>query len=230
MKFKIKNSSGTTLIELIVVIAIIAIFSMILAANFPRIMQQYALSRATYKLAQDIRRAEDMSLSGVYKILDAGGNIIPVLGYGIFFDRKDTKKYSLYAVVKGALAGVKPTTLCSLMSKSNGNYTYCIIETIDLSDANLNIAINSFADNATCSNCDWASISFYPPSPFISVRDSAIGFCNVCVEDADGNCINTCNLPGVSVPSEITVVLGLSSDANAKRTVYANTAGLIEVR
>ena len=94
-----KNEKGVTLIEIIVVIFIIAIFSLIIIADFPGIEKQYALSNATYKLAQDFRRVQDLGLSGI-QLLDADGNQINVQGYGIYINPAVSDSvYLIYADV-----------------------------------------------------------------------------------------------------------------------------------
>ena len=68
---------GITLIEVIVVMVIVTMFSMILIADFPKILRQFAISRASYKLSQDIRRTEDLGLSGV----QIGDGLMQAKGY-----------------------------------------------------------------------------------------------------------------------------------------------------
>ncbi|MCX6722403.1 MAG: prepilin-type N-terminal cleavage/methylation domain-containing protein [Candidatus Staskawiczbacteria bacterium] len=87
-----KADRGTTLVELIVVVFIIALFSLITVSNFPQIQKQYALSAAAYSLAQDIRAAEDMGLSGA-QTLSSDGQIISVKGYGFFARNFPTQGY-----------------------------------------------------------------------------------------------------------------------------------------
>jgi len=122
---KLKNSQqGITLIELIVVIFLIVIFSMIIISDFPKIMRQHALSRATHKLAQDLRKTADLGLSGViipallttkcsqHTSLETcsligcnwSGNscfdAIKAKGYGVYVDlTQSTKQYVIYADV-----------------------------------------------------------------------------------------------------------------------------------
>lgn len=65
-KFKISNSQrGITLIEIIVVVFIISLFSSIAFLNLPKIQGSFALNSAAYELAQNIRTAENNALSGV---------------------------------------------------------------------------------------------------------------------------------------------------------------------
>jgi len=92
------NKKGFTLVEVVVVVAIVVLLPMVVIANFPRIKLQFALSRASYTFAQDLRKAQDRSLSSVeYK--DSFGVIQAVDGYGIHIDMAvlGNKKYIIYA-------------------------------------------------------------------------------------------------------------------------------------
>ncbi len=87
---------GFTIIELMVVIGIIAILMTVVVANFPKAKLQLSLSRVAYGFAQDLRRAQMMSLSNPsYK--DAGDISHPVKGYGGYVNLSDNKKYIIYA-------------------------------------------------------------------------------------------------------------------------------------
>ena len=141
--------------EIIAVIFIIAIFSAILISDFPKIKLQFALSRATYKLSQDIRRAQDMTLSGVKT--DISGN--PAKGYGVYINLSDPslgdKKYVLYA--------------------DSGNQQYDAgeeIETIDFSSSESGVAISEITNLASGS---WVSINFKPPNPDTNIANLAAG-------------------------------------------------------
>ena len=154
-KFQISNSRGITLVEIIAVIFIIAIFSAILISDFPKIELQFALSRATYKLSQDIRRAQDMTLSGVKT--DISGN--PAKGYGVYINLSDPslgdKKYVLYA--------------------DSGNQQYDAgeeIETIDFSQAESGVIIDRIEGTTNDQQVD---INFKPPNPTITITSLSSG-------------------------------------------------------
>jgi prepilin-type N-terminal cleavage/methylation domain-containing protein len=59
----VKSGAGFTLIELMVVMVIITIITTIVLMNYRGGDQQLALNRAANKLAQDIRRAQEMAIS-----------------------------------------------------------------------------------------------------------------------------------------------------------------------
>jgi type II secretory pathway pseudopilin PulG len=69
-----------TLIELIVMMGIVALFTSILFIDYGRNSKSFALDRSVRKMAQDIRRAQEMAMTGL--IGDENTN-----GYGVFFDK-----------------------------------------------------------------------------------------------------------------------------------------------
>lgn len=74
------KNSGFTLIEIIVVIGIVIVLSSIVFVNYRTAGQQFALQRSANKLAQDIRRASEMAMSGKEFNCQSGWRM---KGYGI---------------------------------------------------------------------------------------------------------------------------------------------------
>ena len=195
---------GVTLIEIIVVIFLVALFSAIVISDFPKIQRQYALSRVTYKLAQDFRKTQDMGLSGV-RIKDASGDLISVKGYGIYFNlAQSATKYLIYADVNPGnqkFDGDFSTPLCSAQTSPTAD---CLIEeVIDISQQNPKLYIKR-VNNIVNPFTGFTSINFNPPGPATTIDN-----------------IYSSNYP-------IGIFLGLTSD-NSSRTVWVNTAGLINV-
>lgn len=92
------KQGGFTIIELLMVIAIITILPVVIVSNFPQIKLQFALSHAAQAFLQDVRQVQDMALSSLpHK--DSFGISQPVGGYGIYLDtdRLGNKKYIMYA-------------------------------------------------------------------------------------------------------------------------------------
>ncbi len=96
-------SKGFTLIELLVVTAIIVLLSALILPNYRTGDQQLALQRSSYKLAQDLRRAQELALSS-----QKFGEDIPA-GYGAYFNVSDPTHYVLFADVDGDDAYDDPT-------------------------------------------------------------------------------------------------------------------------
>ena len=214
-KFSKNLESGVTLIEIIVVLFIIALFTVILITDFPKILRQYALSRVTYKLGQDLRRTEDLGLSGI-KLLDKNGTPILVKGYGIYFNNNISQtKYLIYADVAGAadtttgigLSNQKydgdfdTTDYCEAVDQTASlRTTDCIIDIIDLTKENQSLSValsDGFDDNYT-------SINFSPPAPVTTIDNLTAGYS--------------------------TIEIDLQNTDGATRAVFVNTSGLIDVQ
>ena len=162
-KFQIKNSEkGITLVEIVVVIFIITMFSVILISDFPQIQRQYALSRAAYKLAQNLRRVQDLGLSGV-KIKNDAGESLQAAGYGLYIDLRNppAKQYLIYADTCRADSRYGMDSSCN-----NGGQDY-IIETINVVDDGPSVFIKAI-NNV---NALFTSINFSPPNPYINIEN-----------------------------------------------------------
>lgn len=201
-------NKGITLIEIVIIICIIAIFAVILVADFPKIQRQFALSRIAYKFGQDIRRAEDLGLSGV-AIKDDLGNSINAKGYGIFVNRDKQQQYGIYADRGGDYKYDGNQQFCSSITDINGLIYDCIVEIIDISKEDLSLYIKGFKN----ASGNPISINFRPPDPIVNIE-------NICDQE---NC-------AYEYKNKIGIVFGLTTDDSAERTVYINTSGLIEVK
>ena len=207
MKIKNKNlSAGITLIELVVIVFLIVLFSAIMISSFPKIKRQYALSSATYRLAQNLRKVEGLGASGV-GTARADGTLLAVKGYGVYVNTGtggSTTKYIVYAHLDSDPAattynGDFSTKLCSdVTAQDIQNFPNhdCILETVDISqqdDPNLTLAPTSGTV---------LSINFAPPNPIVSISSN---------NASDG------------------VILSLVIDG-LSRKVLTNTSGLISVQ
>ena len=151
---------GATLVEIIVVIFIIALFSSILIANFPRIEKQFSLSRAAYKMAQDIRRAEDMGLSGV---ATQGAK-----GYGIYFDLSSPTSYILYADT--CLSDSKYTIDVSCQKEGEDGHDVHV-DDVELGYAQQGIYIAGIkaVKGGQETSVQYTSMNFSPPNPTVAI-------------------------------------------------------------
>lgn len=153
-KFKTSNlSKGVTLIEIVVAIFMVSILTIVFVANFPKVLRQFAVSRASYKLAQNLRRAEDLGLSGV-KVSGIGST--PKGGYGIYIDSSpgQNQKYVLYA----------DTGTFTDYEYVEGQDT--IVENIDISSEEPGVVISKIENTGGGS---LVSINFTPPNPTITI-------------------------------------------------------------
>ena len=86
---------GFTLIELVVVTGIIVLLTALILPNYRAGDQQLSLQRATHKLAQDLRRTQEMAMSAQFSV--ATGGEVPRGGYGIYFQEPaGPKEYLLF--------------------------------------------------------------------------------------------------------------------------------------
>jgi len=181
------------------------LFSAILIANFPKILREFALSRAAYKLAQDIRKTQDLGLSGV-QMTDGEGQPILAKGYGIYVDLSisPAEDYLIYAD-RGEPHDFKYDGGSLQFCSDNATAaTDCILEDIDVSQSNPDLFIKDIRNLKE--SFSFVSINFSPPNPVINIDNLQQGF------------------------SEIGVVLGLKSDDSFERTIWVNTSGLIRVK
>lgn len=209
-KFQIYNSEkGITLVELIVVICIITLFTAILISNFPKMLRQFALSRAAYQLAQDLRKTQDLGLSGV-QLNDVNNNSIAVKGYGIYIDPLNPTQYLIYADVADVNGSFDqeydaspPPPFCSSVDQINGGTLEadCIVEIVDLTKEDPSLSIKGLANIASGES---TSINYAPPNPITKIS----------------------NIVSASFP--IGIILQ-NTDGNT-RTVYAGISGLISVQ
>ena len=198
------HEKGTTLVEIIVAVVIIAIFSGILVANFPYILKQFAISRVSHKLAQDIRKVQDLGFSGVLITEGGGTGQIMVKGYGIYVDIAANTKYLIYAD-RGESPNFKydgdfSTQLCSQNTFPQQD---CIFEIIDIADDNSDLYIEEIIN--IDSNFTDTSVNFSPPNPNIAIDNLGLG------------------------SKDIGIVISSLSEPSLSRTVWVNTSGLIRL-
>jgi len=85
-----KEGSGFTVVEMLVVISIITIITTTVIFNFRSARENQALERVAQRLAFDIRRAQTLALSGV----NFDDNRC---SYGIHIDASPQTRYTLFA-------------------------------------------------------------------------------------------------------------------------------------
>lgn len=125
-----KDKKGFSLIELMVAITIIVIFSSILLPYYNNIRRQYALLRSAYRLSQDLRMAQEMATSAKEFYSEVQRKDIVPVGYGIYLEN-DNDSYQLYADLDGnqeydandqTLETIKLEANVKIMSLSPANY------------------------------------------------------------------------------------------------------------
>lgn len=153
---KAKNiEKGFTLVEVLITIFIIALLSGIIFANYPQGNRQFLLQRTATKLAQDIRRVQQMAMSAatcssicpLSLCGGACGATVPPGGYGIYFNSLSTGSYLLYA-------------------DNNNDKKYTSGSDTNLETINFENGINII--NLTSD----LSINFQPPDPIVDIVGS----------------------------------------------------------
>lgn len=154
------KNKGFTLIEILIVMIIMAILSVVIFANYRLGQQQFVLQRATYKLAQDIRRVQAMAglAEDACKKFGDDFHTDYEYGYGIFLEMTpapETQKYELIADCNGD------------GKQSSGDE---VIETIDFEEGTRvkELKIDGLNKNKI-------SIVFSPPDPSVFIKNGGDG-------------------------------------------------------
>ena len=144
-KFSIMRKDGFTLIELLAVTAIITLISAIVQPSYKSSNKQLALQRSVSKLAQDLRRAQEMAMSAKEVF-----GVIPY-GFGIDFKNSWLDYYILFA---------------DLNNNHHRDAADQDMETIKLESK---IKISNL------SPASFFSVVFAPPDPVTWINDSSSG-------------------------------------------------------
>ncbi len=153
------NSKGFTLIEMLVVVSVIIILTLIIVPIYQGSRNQLALQRAANKLAQDIRKAEQMAMAAK----EIKGNVPP--RYGLEFNAGSTGFYILFAD-NGSGADY-----------NNGKREPSdeIIETINFEKG---VIIKQLLADGNSESKIW--ITFSPPDPTTKIRTPAASGILIC--------------------------------------------------
>jgi len=146
-----KHKRGFTLVELLVIIFVIVSLSTLVFVNYKTGSKMLNLQRASQKLAQDIRYAQEMSISGVECITCSS----EPAGYGVFIDKSsDNKSYFIYADIDG-----------------NQYYQLLQDEIVENFDLEEGVIIHDISDSSSV-----VCINFSPPDPIVRIGyDPGVG-------------------------------------------------------
>ena len=145
LNFVKQNLGGFTLVELLVVTAIILLLTALILPNFRVGEREFALQRSANKLSQDIRKAQQMAMSAKEYL----GSLPP--GYGIYLTQGNSY-YLLYADTNPAAGNEKYDGGDSIVEKI---YLEKKVYIKDVSPASL-------------------SINFKPPDPKIRISGTGV--------------------------------------------------------
>ncbi len=143
---------GLTLTEMLVVVSIVILFSAFVFGNYSVGKDGLALERASQKLGQDLRRAQEMGMAASFA---TGYN-----GAGIYLNESSSGSYILYH-----------------NSNSDGNYYYqagtdYLKETITIEAG---VKICNLQDNGSDIGNNYVSVSFAPPEPITRIENNNSG-------------------------------------------------------
>lgn len=138
------NNKAFTLIELLVVTSIIALLTALILPNYRAGNQSLALQRSAHKLAQDLRRAQEMALSSQ----EFNGEVPQ--GYGIYFDISDPARYVLFADL-------------------NNDQAYTVL----LDGVVEDVLLEKQAEIGSLSTGSYLTVTFTPPDPIVTINPDA---------------------------------------------------------
>jgi len=196
---------GFSLLELLVSIAVISILLLVVVTNYRAGDKQLALERSAHKLAQDIRRAQEMAMSArKCTVAICGEEMIPGGGYGVYFEsgapsycpQFQPTCYILYADTAPQEENEFYTSDDSEVEFINLEKGIRILEIATKDNPSSPFQVRSVS-----------GINFKPPDPTIKIKYQEIG------EEA----------------SEVKIIIALQSDSNQTRTINVNKAGLIDI-
>ena len=200
----LKNGAGLTLVELMVVVAIMMIMTAVVFVNYQPGNQQLALNRSAHKLAQDIRRAQEMAMSSaeVGGVVPHGVGIVMAIRGGPAQSPvpRSTTKYYIYADMDGSgeLEGANeipqaPDIVISTVDFERG---------VRIAEIDINTVDSSALHRAL--------VNFSPPDPEVNI-------------------IKKTGSDTYDDGTEMRIILELESDSSKTKTVVINNAGLIYV-
>ena len=137
---------GLTLTEMLIVVSIAGIFSSMVFANYGTGKDSMALERAGQKLAQDLRRVQEMAMAGSF---GSGVNAV-----GIYFDEDNPNVYIIF-------------------EDKDVNYSHGAGDTDkEIINIEAGIKICDIVSNISTSKI---SITFAPPEPVTRIDDGSSG-------------------------------------------------------
>jgi len=202
-----RKSGGFTIVELMVVIAIIVTISAIVLIDYRSGNDQLALQRSAHKLAQDLRIAQEMAMSSA--------EVNGVVPHGI----------GILMAIDGPSSGGPPATAGPLPVSTSTYHIYAdnngdnkfnpstdsIVREIDLSENR--VFISEISVTGVTGTIHRAYVFFVPPDPDTRIFNRRAA---MTANNTD---------PGTG----IRITLALESDPSITRVIVVNQAGLIYV-
>jgi len=149
------NKKAFTLIELVVTMSIMVIFTALLFRDYGKDSKIFALERMLQRTAQDLRRTQEMATSALSLDGETG-----TTGYGIYFNKAPGSK-TTYVIYRNV----------------NANPYYdsgvdAIKETVNMEKG---IEICDIKNNGVSLVAGYISVSFAPPDPINYIEGQSFG-------------------------------------------------------
>jgi prepilin-type N-terminal cleavage/methylation domain-containing protein len=162
-KLKIeRKNAGFTLIEIITVVTMILIFTSIIVLDKREGEKQFSIRRSAHQLAQDLRRVENMAMTG-QDSPKSFGEIFPRGGYGIYFE-ESSDSYILFCDCNDNGVYDVGAAALSCASSTEGNPWPEKIEEVFLESGVVISNMSPFSP---------LNITFFPPDPIIRIKPSS---------------------------------------------------------
>jgi len=197
----LKKSKGFTLLELIAVAAIMGLLAVIIMPNYRGGEKQSALLRSAHRLAQDLRRVEEMAISCRTTPIEFGEEVFPKGGYGIYFEIDPAAPQGYHIIVFADCDSEGDyddwgSFDCEDATPGPGHSRDETIEKLSLEEG---IKVEKI--QVDFSSVNFLPITFIPPDPTVII--------------SDGN--------------EAEITLSLKDNPTITRTITINKTGLIDV-
>lgn len=155
------KNKGFTLIELLTSISIIVLLSTLLLANYRAGEKQFALKRSAYKLAQDLRSIEQMTMTG--KEFEG---VFPKGGYGIHF-KEGLNSYTVFADCNNNEEFDELGFAANCLSATEEDVYPEEVETLFLEEGVIVSELSPHTGGKTL------EVRFLPPDPILTINPSS---------------------------------------------------------
>jgi prepilin-type N-terminal cleavage/methylation domain-containing protein len=196
--YKLKASSGFSLVELLVAVALFGTVATLIILAYRKVSGHLFVTNLAYELALSFREAQSFGVS-VHEFYGGDSGTFNV-GYGLHFDSGSQDTYALFAdqggeqgdaLLNGSFGAVYDGTGCLstaecikvfLIGKGNKIYKFCgVLPTGDLGkdapDNNKNEECNTLSLPASNPTITYLDVTFLRPNPdaIIKTNQSALG-------------------------------------------------------
>jgi prepilin-type N-terminal cleavage/methylation domain-containing protein len=160
-KEKAASEKGFTIAELLTVVIIIGILSAVVFSNYGGSNKTMALGRASQQLAQDLRRAQQMSMGSLSGVAGV------TAGYGMYFINASSGSPSSLSYII-----FRNDTKASLNASYVNSSSDPTVETINIEKG---IKICDIKVNGTTLGSNPLSVFFLPPDPITYINGGYVG-------------------------------------------------------